>query len=86
MARLAGIEVSGISIAGLETCIDLPEWKLCFDLGRAQYFALARPLVLFTHQVFGVPSLRRDALFQPLQRRDHAWILVTKPLDQLHRE
>ncbi len=49
MARLAGIEVSGISIAGLETCIDLPEWKLCFDLGRAQYFALARPLVLFTH-------------------------------------
>lgn len=49
MARLAGIEVAGISIAGLETCIDLPEWKLCFDLGRAQYFALARPLVLFTH-------------------------------------
>jgi len=49
MARLAGIEVSGISIAGLETCIDLPEWKLCFDLGRAQYFALARPLVCFTH-------------------------------------
>src|SRR5258706_136652 len=49
MARLAGIEVSGISIAGLETCIDLPEWKLCFDLGRAQYFALARPLVVFTH-------------------------------------
>ena len=49
MARLAEIEVSGISIAGLETCIDLPEWKLCFDLGRAQYFALARPTVLFTH-------------------------------------
>jgi ribonuclease Z len=49
MARLSGIEVSGISIAGLETCIDLPEWKLCFDLGRAQYFALARPTVLFTH-------------------------------------
>jgi ribonuclease Z len=47
--QLAGIEVGGISIAGLETCIDLPEWKLCFDLGRAQYFALARPLVLFTH-------------------------------------
>src|SRR5689334_14739343 len=49
MARLAGIGVAGISIAGLETCIDLPEWKLCFDLGRAQYFALARPLALFTH-------------------------------------
>ena len=47
--QLAGLEVGGISIAGLETCIDLPEWKLCFDLGRAQYFALARPLVLFTH-------------------------------------
>lgn len=49
MAQLAGIEVAGVSIAGLETCIDLPEWKLCFDLGRAQYFALARPTVLFTH-------------------------------------
>lgn len=49
MARLAGIEVSGVSIAGLETAIDVPEWKLCFDLGRAQYFALARPLLFFTH-------------------------------------
>lgn len=49
MARLAGIEVAGVSIAGLETAIDVPEWKLCFDLGRAQYFALARALILFTH-------------------------------------
>ncbi len=49
MARLAGIEVAGVSIAGLETSIDLPEWRLCFDLGRAHYFALARSTVLFTH-------------------------------------
>lgn len=49
MTRLAGIEVAGVSIAGLETSIDFPEWKLCFDLGRAQYFALARSTVLFTH-------------------------------------
>jgi ribonuclease Z len=46
---VTGIEVRGLSIGGLETCIDLPRQKLCFDIGRCPREAVARPTVLFTH-------------------------------------
>ncbi len=49
MPRLAGHLVDGISIGGVETCIDFPELKLCFDLGRCPDAAVLRPTVLFTH-------------------------------------
>ena len=49
MPRLAGIDVRGISIGGLETCIDLPERKLAFDIGRCPPEAVVRPTILFTH-------------------------------------
>lgn len=49
MEPLPGIEVRGLSIGGLETCIDLPRQKLCFDIGRCPREAVARPTVLFTH-------------------------------------
>lgn len=49
MLTLAGIDIDGISIGGLETCIDLPQQKLAFDIGRAPDFALARETILFTH-------------------------------------
>lgn len=47
--KLAGIEVAGISVGGLETCIDLPAHKLAFDIGRAPDAAVARKTILFTH-------------------------------------
>lgn len=43
------IRVGGHSIAGLETCIDFPQWKLTVDIGRCPAWAIARPTVLFTH-------------------------------------
>jgi ribonuclease Z len=49
MPRLAGISIEGLSIGGLETCIDLPELKLAFDIGRCPPAAVARPTILFTH-------------------------------------
>lgn len=49
MRRLAGHQVAGLSIGGVETCIDFPELKLCFDLGRCPDEAVLRPTVLFTH-------------------------------------
>lgn len=49
MEPVPGIEVRGLSIGGLETCIDLPRQKLCFDIGRCPREAVARPTVLFTH-------------------------------------
>lgn len=49
MPRLAGHLVDGLSIGGVETCIDFPELKLCFDVGRCPDEAVLRPTVLFTH-------------------------------------
>ena len=43
------LEVGGISVGGIETSIDIPSLKLCFDLGRVPDVAVTRGLVLFTH-------------------------------------
>lgn len=49
MPRLANILVEGVSVGGLETFIDCPEWKLGFDIGRCPDVAVNRPTILFTH-------------------------------------
>lgn len=49
MPVLAGLDVQGISVGGLETCLEIPEWKLAFDIGRCPRSAVVRPTVLFTH-------------------------------------
>jgi ribonuclease Z len=46
---LGGLSILARSIGGLETCIELPGLRLCFDLGRCPPSAVHRPLVLFTH-------------------------------------
>jgi len=48
------LEVGGeilniVSVGGLETCIELPNWKLCFDIGRCPPTAVRLPRVLFSH-------------------------------------
>lgn len=47
--EILGYEVLGHSIGGLETCIDLPQFRAAFDVGRAPEHVIARPTVLFTH-------------------------------------
>lgn len=37
------------SVGGLETAIDLPDWKVCFDVGRAPRELLRRETIAFTH-------------------------------------
>jgi ribonuclease Z len=49
MPRLAGMLVEGLSTGGVETCIDCPELKLAFDIGRCPDEAVNRPTILFTH-------------------------------------
>jgi len=46
---LAGIDVCATSVAGLETCIELPGFKVAFDIGRGPRSAVRLPIVLFTH-------------------------------------
>lgn len=47
--RLAGHHVEALSIGGIETCIQLPELDLCFDIGRCPHAAVKRRRVLLTH-------------------------------------
>jgi len=47
--ELVGIEVLGLSVGGLETCIDLPQFRVAFDIGRAPEHSISRPTVMFTH-------------------------------------
>ncbi len=49
MPTLAGIDVSGRSIAGVETCIQLPTLGICLDMGVCPRSAVRLRTVLFTH-------------------------------------
>lgn len=49
MERLLDIAVDALNVGGLETAIDLPELKVCVDLGVCPRRLVSRPTVLFTH-------------------------------------
>ncbi|MEY4774636.1 MAG: hypothetical protein RIT40_1671 [Planctomycetota bacterium] len=49
MVLADGISIEGVSIGGLETCIDLPEFKVALDIGRVPNSVVARNTILFTH-------------------------------------
>lgn len=42
-------ELSGVSVAGLETCIEVPQLKLLLDLGSCSRTAVNQPVVLLSH-------------------------------------
>jgi ribonuclease Z len=46
---LAGTTIEAVSVGGFETCIQIPSWKLCFDIGRCPPSTKSLPRVLFTH-------------------------------------
>src|SRR5687767_13728865 len=43
------IHVVGYSVAGEETVVQIPELDVCFDIGRAPYFALTSNIVCISH-------------------------------------
>ena len=47
--RLAGYDVDALSIGGIETCIEIPELDLAFDIGRCPPSAVKRRRILLTH-------------------------------------
>ncbi|KAK9824615.1 hypothetical protein WJX72_011739 [[Myrmecia] bisecta] len=49
MLSLAGFTVEGISVAGQETCIILPQLKLVFDTGRCPQRSVYQQTVLLSH-------------------------------------
>lgn len=49
MLKLAGIDIQAVSVGGLETCIEIPGWGLCFDIGRCPSTAVRRERICVTH-------------------------------------
>jgi ribonuclease Z len=47
--RLGALALRVDSVGGLETSVDLPDWRVCLDIGRCPPHLLARDTVLFTH-------------------------------------
>jgi ribonuclease Z len=43
------MKLEGLSVAGLETCIEVPELRLVLDMGRCTASAVAQPVVLVSH-------------------------------------
>src|SRR5206468_4981221 len=46
---LEAVHVLGYSLAGEETVVQIPELNVCFDIGRAPYFALTSDIVCLSH-------------------------------------
>ncbi len=47
--EVAGLTLRAVSVGGKETCIEVPAWKLAFDIGRCPPTAVRARQVLFTH-------------------------------------
>ncbi len=49
VCTLAGHRVDAVSVAGVQTCLQLPAFDLCFDIGRCPVSAVHQRTVLVTH-------------------------------------
>lgn len=87
---LGAYHVIGYSVAGEETVCQIPELNVCFDIGRAPYFALTSDYVCITHahmdHLAGLPYYLSQRYFQGMK----AGTIVLpaeleRPVDQLLR-
>ena len=87
---LGPYHVIGYSVAGEETVCQIPELNVCFDIGRAPYFALTSDIVCITHahmdHLAGLPYYLSQRYFQGMKA---GTVLLPaeleRPVDQLLR-
>ena len=48
-ATLGGLRVDALSVAGIDTCIQLPDFRVAFDVGRCEDSVVLQPTVFLTH-------------------------------------
>jgi ribonuclease Z len=62
--------VQGISIAGEQTCVQVPELDICFDIGLCPRIALPTPYVAISHghmdHIAGLPYYFSQRVFQKI--------------------
>src|SRR4030081_1656173 len=75
--------VIGYSVAGEETVVQVPELNVCFDIGRAPYFALTSDFCCITHGHMdhwaGLPYYLSQRYFQGMKP---ATVFLPEPLEQ----
>ncbi|MBN2798502.1 MAG: hypothetical protein JXX28_05080 [Deltaproteobacteria bacterium] len=49
MMTVDGIRLAGVTVGGLESAVRVPDWRLCFDMGRGDMETVKVGRVLFTH-------------------------------------
>jgi ribonuclease Z len=87
---LGPYHVIGYSVAGEESVCQIPELNVCFDIGRAPYFALTSDIVCITHahmdHLAGLPYYLSQRYFQGMKA---GTVLLPaeleRPVDQLLR-
>ena len=84
--RLAGYEVDALSIGGIETCIQLPELDLAFDIGRCPHSAVKRGRLLITHtHMDHAGGLAYHAATRDLYKmKVPTWFVPRENVDDLH--
>lgn len=80
MVELANVEIEAVSVGGIETCIGVPSWRTCFDIGRCPPSAVKASRVCFTHtHVDHVGGVLHHLSLRDLQRMKPPQYLVPEP-------